>query len=172
MKVCSKCKIEKEFIEFSKGNLLKSGYNAWCKKCYKYHNIDYKREYNKKYRLENKDSINKTNNKYRKSRRSTNPLYKLKCNTSNLIRMSIKNQGYSKTSKTSQILGCSFEDFKIHLEQQFTEGMTWNNHGEWELDHIYPVSLAIDEQHIIKLNHYTNFQPLWWEDNNKKNNKI
>jgi len=50
--------------------------------------------------------------------------------------------------------------------------MTWENQGLWHMDHIYPVSRATDEEHLIKLNHYTNFQPLWAEDNIKKSNKI
>jgi hypothetical protein len=50
--------------------------------------------------------------------------------------------------------------------------MDWNNQGQWHLDHIYPVSLATNETHLIKLNHYTNFQPLWAIDNIKKGNKL
>jgi hypothetical protein len=50
--------------------------------------------------------------------------------------------------------------------------MTWENQGQWHLDHIYPISLAKNEQEVIKLNHYTNFQPLWAKDNLTKHNKI
>ena len=50
--------------------------------------------------------------------------------------------------------------------------MSWNNAGEWHIDHIYPISLATDENHLIKLNHYTNFQPLLALDNIRKSNKI
>jgi hypothetical protein len=50
--------------------------------------------------------------------------------------------------------------------------MNWQNHGEWHFDHIYPVSLAKNEEELIKLNHYTNFQPLWKKDNLEKRNKI
>ena len=50
--------------------------------------------------------------------------------------------------------------------------MNWDNLGEWHLDHIYPVSLSKDEEELIKLNHYTNFQPLWAIDNMIKGNKI
>jgi len=89
-----------------------------------------------------------------------------------LIYQSIKKGGYSKTSRTHQILGCSFEEFKSHIEKQFTEGMRWENHGQWHFDHIYPVSRAIDEKHLIELNHYTNFQPLWAKDNWSKNNRL
>ena len=50
--------------------------------------------------------------------------------------------------------------------------MSWENRQEWHLDHIYPVSLAKSEEELIRLNHYTNFQPLWAKDNLQKGNKI
>ena len=66
----------------------------------------------------------------------------------------------------------SVEELKIHLGNKFREGMSWDNYGEWHLDHIIPISSANTEEEIIKLNHYTNFQPLWAIDNIKKGNKI
>lgn len=126
----------------------------------------------KQWRINNSEKIKEYQNNYIKNKRLNNPVFKLKFNIRNLIRISIKKQGYSKKSKTFEILGCSFEEFKDYLEKQFTEGMTWNNAGEWHLDHIYPISLAKDEQEVIRLNHYTNFQPLWAIDNIKKGNKI
>lgn len=50
--------------------------------------------------------------------------------------------------------------------------MTLENHGEWHFDHIIPLASAKTEEELIKLNHYTNFQPLWAEDNLKKGFKI
>jgi len=91
---------------------------------------------------------------------------------SNLIRMSIKKGGFSKKTKTYNIIGCSYEDFKQYIESQFKDGMFWGNHGKWHYDHIIPISSAITEEDVIKLNHYTNFQPLWALDNIKKSNKI
>ena len=101
----------------------------------------------------------------------TNPLFKLKHNIRNLIRNSIKGNGYSKTTKTYKILGCSFDIFKKHIESQFSEGMQWENYGHWEYDHITPISWATSEAEIIALNHYTNFRPLWREENQKKSNR-
>ena len=60
----------------------------------------------------------------------------------------------------------------FNIETKFKKGMSFENHGEWHLDHIYPISLAKSEEEVIKLNHYTNFQPLWSEDNLRKSNKI
>ena len=72
-----------------------------------------------------------------------------------------------------EILGCSFQEFKLHLESQFDEWMNWENQGTyWHMDHIIPISSAQTEEDVWRLNHYTNFQPLYWEDNLKKSNKI
>jgi hypothetical protein len=69
-------------------------------------------------------------------------------------------------------LGIDYEGFYKHIENQFTDGMTWDNRGLWELDHKIPVSLGKTEEEIIKLNHYTNFQPLWKKDNIVKSDKV
>ena len=179
MKVCIKCKEEKELIEYYKHPKTKDGYLSSCIIC--------KKEYDKNYCIKNKckrikvakdwkqnniEISNKYFREYCKKRRLTEPLYKLKCNIRNLIRSSIIKKGYAKKSKTYVYLGCSYDEFKIHLERQFAKGMTWQNTHRWHLDHIYPVSLAKDEEELIKLNHYTNFQPLWAADNLKKGNKI
>jgi len=59
-----------------------------------------------------------------------------------------------------------------HFESLFTNGMCWNNMGQWHIDHIIPLSTAITEEDVIRLCHYTNLQPLWAEDNLKKSNKL
>ena len=48
--------------------------------------------------------------------------------------------------------------------------MSWSNHGKWHLDHIIPISSARTKEEAIKLNHYSNFQPLWAIDNLVKHN--
>jgi len=188
---CSICNEIKHNSYFITDNRYEQGKTNKCKSCYynkykesiknsnsKYYksqkykywsvNNKNKKTYSKTYYEANKDKINARI----KQRRKKDPLFKLRRNTSSLIGHSIKNKGYTKKSKTYQILGCTYKEFKEHIERQFTKGMTWDNQGEWHLDHIYPVSLAENEEELIKLNHYTNFQPLWAEDNLKKSNKI
>lgn len=60
-------------------------------------------------------------------------------------------------------LGCSIEEFKKYLEAKFKPGMTWDNIGEWHLDHIIPLASydLTDRIHFLKACHYTNIQPLW-----------
>ena len=91
----------------------------------------------------------------------------------NLIRNAFRRGFTTKSKKTIEILGCSFEEFKIHLESKFDNKMNWLNQGTyWHMDHIIPISSAKTEEEVYRLNHYTNFQPLYWLDNLKKSNKI
>lgn len=107
-----------------------------------------------------------------KDRLLSDPLYKMKQYLRSMIRSRLKGNGYTKKSKTYDILGIDYLGFKEHFEKLFSEGMTWDNHGEWHYDHIIPISSAKTYDELIKLNHYTNFQPLWSNDNLKKGTKI
>jgi hypothetical protein len=130
-------------------------------------------EYNKNYYIENKQKMSKQSSDNHKKRRKENPIYKFKCNVRILISGSFKrgkNQ-FQKKAKTEQILGCTIEEFRSYIENKFIKGMTFENYGEWHLDHIIPLANANTEEKIIKLNHYTNFQPLWAKDNLSKGSK-
>jgi hypothetical protein len=175
VKVCTKCKIKKELTEFSKNKTFTDGYNYNCKSCYKEYREanknkikEYQKEYNKEYREANKDK----RNEYLKNRRKTEPLFKLVSNLRTRTSIAFKNKGYSKNTKTKEMLGIEWELAKQHIERQFTKGMNWDNQGEWHIDHIIPLVSANTEEELIKLCHYTNLQPLWAEDNLTKSDKI
>lgn len=121
----------------------------------------------KKYRDINKEVISQKI----KDKKKNDPLFKLSDSIRTLIWISINKMGYKKSSKTSNILGCSFEEFKSHIENQFNDDMSWENYGEWHLDHKTPISWAETEEQVYELNKYTNFQPLWSFDNLSKGNK-
>ena len=72
----------------------------------------------------------------------------------------------------SEILGCDWITAHNYLECRFTEGMNWNNYGEWHIDHIIPLASAKSNEELITLCHYTNLQPLWAFDNLSKGSKI
>jgi hypothetical protein len=80
-------------------------------------------------------------------------------------------KGNFKQSTTIELLGCSIEKLKQHLESKFKPGMSWSNYGKWHIDHIKPCARfdlsKPNEQK--KCFHYTNLQPLWAEENLKKN---
>lgn len=109
--------------------------------------------------------------RYQKEKRKNDKMFKFINNIRALVGISIRNGGYTKNTKTAKILGCTYEKFKKHIESQFTSDMSWENQGDWHLDHRLPVSAARNKEEIIKLNHYTNFQPLWAKDNLTKSDK-
>jgi hypothetical protein len=119
---------------------------------------------NKEYR----DRMMITRNIRDKERRESDPLFKLTKNIRTALRNSLKRKGYIKNSRTEEILGCSFDEFKSHLENQFESWMSWDNYGlynglysyGWDIDHITKLSSGKTESEIISLNHYTNLQPL------------
>jgi len=145
----------------------KEGNNERSKK-WNTDNKEYKKELDKIYYQENKKSINSSRNEYQKERKKSDKLFNLKCVVRSLISNSLNRNGYSKSSKTFEILGCSFEEFKLHIESKFESWMTWDNYGlyngdlnyGWDIDHIIPISSAKDEDEILRLNSYTNLQPL------------
>ena len=78
-----------------------------------------------------------------------------------MIRNSLKNNGFVKNERTKIILGIPIEEFKIYLESKFIDDMSWENYGVfWDIDHIVPLSTAITEEDVLRLNHYSNLQPL------------
>jgi hypothetical protein len=127
-----------------------------------------KKEYQKKYY--NKPQTKEKIKKYRKNKAERDPLYKLTINIRKRIRISLKNN-LINNSKYEEILGCSFLEFRYYIENLFIDGMSWENYGEWHLDHRVPISWAKNEEEVYKLSHYTNFQPLWMNDNLSKGNR-
>lgn len=122
----------------------------------------------KSYRHKNKEKINQ----YFHTRRENDYLFKISQDMRILIGASIRKKKFIKTSKTENILGCSFEEFFTHIESQFIDGMSWENRSLWHIDHITPLATAKTEEEILRLNHYTNLRPLWALDNLKKGSKI
>ncbi len=111
-------------------------------------------------------------NSYMKSRRALDPVYDMSLRLRARISKAISNQGYTKRSKTNEIIGCDWNRFVTYLESKFNDGMNWGNRDKWHIDHIIPLATAKSEEEIIKLSHYTNLQPLWASDNLKKGCKI
>ena len=187
-KICTKCGINKPLNEFHNYKRNKDGKTSYCAKCNceilkKYHkenknNISKKakiyRQNNKEYfNIKHKEWNKKTGyySNYQKKRLENDSFFKFKNRLRTLIRNSVTKQGYTKKSKSFEILGCEYNCFIKYMENKFIDNMNWGNHGKWHLDHIVPISSAKTEQEVLKLNHYTNFQPLWAIDNLVKYNK-
>lgn len=98
----------------------------------------------------------------------------LKLTLRNRLKNAIMNN--FKKGKTIELLGCSIQEVKIYLEQQFTSDMNWSNYGKnkyWEIDHIKPCdSFDLSDENEQKICfHYTNLQPLSITQNRIKSNK-
>jgi hypothetical protein len=125
------------------------------------------------YKIEQKKKDNERRKERFKFRFNNNPLFALKKRLRTLIRGSFRKSGYTNfKARTEEIVGISFNEFKVYMESKFVNGMNWENRSEWHIDHIIPLSSAKSEQELIALSHYTNLQPLWAMDNLKKSNKI
>ncbi len=163
-RICNCCNISKPISDF-RDNRKK------CKLC------DNKRRYIQKMeRRRNDPEYHKELKAYdvKRKRRKENSNPMAKCIQINrvCIRGAFKRKGYSKNSQAYKLLGASWEVVIAHFESLFQDGMTWDNHGEWEIDHTIPISTANSEEEVIKLCYYKNLQPLWKEENRAKSNKI
>lgn len=133
------------------------------------------RVYNKKYAKLNRKKINKE----RRTRHKEDLLWRLSTNLRVRLRQVLKQNSITKRSKFGSCLGCTVLELKVHMENQWTTGMSWANYGawspkikRWQIDHITPLASATTEKEMRRLCHYTNLQPLWAMDNFKKGPRI
>lgn len=139
---------------------------------YKANPEKYKQIYND-YKLLNKEKVNKWYREYTKERRK-DPVYRAMKNLRNRMQRAIVLQHGRKHTSLTTIVGSSILDARNHIASLFQPGMTWDNYGEWEIDHIKPCDsfdLTLLEQQKLCF-HWTNLQPLWWQDNVRKGNKL
>ena len=179
-KCCSKCKKLKPLEDFAKDG---DGRRSDCKLCntkqslsyyenhknqgieraiaWKENNPKLVKAYRKANYLKNKEKIHKYNQL---------PHNKIKINLRNRLNHACRGR---KCSTTHELVGCSWQDLMNHIEAKFQFGMTWENYGDWHIDHRKPCAsfdLTIPEQQKICF-HYTNLQPLWAKDNLVKGKK-
>ncbi len=128
-------------------------------------------QYGKQYRKNNKEKLS-TYNKEKHHKYKLNINYRLTKNLRRRVLDAIKNN--PKITTTLNLIGCDINYFKLYIQNMFTDGMNWDNYGDWHLDHILPCS-SFDlskEEDQKKCFHYTNMQPLWAIDNLIKGNKL
>lgn len=186
-KLCTNCNIVKSKLDFSFKNKAKGQLQAYCKKCAyetkkgKY--TDYNKKYHEEYRVENREKLSKNHAEYfqknkekinekARAKRKINEQFRIANNLRS--RVSKVLSGVIGREKTMEMLGCTLEDFKKHIESQWLDWMTWENHGpKWHIDHIVPVAsfdLTKSEERR-KCFHYKNMQPLPAKLNLSKNKK-
>ena len=126
------------------------------------------KEWVKTYREENKERLQSLE----LARYHNDPITHLKQSLRMSLNRALKHGKDIKTNRSLSYLGCSIEEFKTYLESRFEEGMTWKNRSDWHLDHIIPLDKINEGYTLEQLCHYTNYQPLWKQDNLSKGNRL
>ena len=133
-------------------------------------------EYIKQYREKNADKIREIKRTYEKTRKTNDPIYKLINNFRTAIYQVLKENNVKKNGHYFEVLQYTPDELINHLESQFTDGMTWDNYGQWHVDHITPISVhniqEIGDSEFMKCWSLENLQPLWGEDNIRKSNRV
>jgi hypothetical protein len=179
-KICTQCGKTKPFSEFYKDKRVKSGLRAVCKHCDDKRCLEWREKHkgkiserNKKYKAENKNKILEHKKKYREKNKS-DPQYRLRHGIRANISIALK--GNKKGRHWETLVGYTLSDLKKHLEKQFEDGMTWENYGEWHVDHIIPVSVhnfkKPEDEDFKRCFALKNLQPLWAKDNISKSDKL
>jgi len=163
-KICRNCDVSKSVSDYRVGRTM-------CKSCenkIRYNQKQERRKIDPQYDKEIKSYDVKRKRKKEKEDVMSGFIQRMR----QVVRKSIKRGGFTKRSKTYDILGDEWIFVKNYIENLFVDGMTWDNYGEWEIDHIIPISSGKTEEDVIRLCHYTNLQPLWKKDNRLKGDKI
>jgi hypothetical protein len=116
----------------------------------------------------NKDRLNAKH----KEKRDNDPIFATAHRIRRLTNFAFERKGYKKNGTTEQVLGCTWEELKVHIESKFLPGMNWENRNQWHIDHIIPLASAKTPKEIEDLCKWHNLQPLWREDNLKKGAKL
>ena len=139
-------------------------------------NKEYRKKYLKEYREKNIDKIRKVKREYEKNRKASDPTYKIISNFRTAIYQVLKENNVEKNKHYFDILKYTPEELISHLEKQFTDSMTWENYGEWHVDHRMPISSfvfeSVDDDSFMKCWSLDNLQPMWGKDNIVKGNNI
>ncbi len=128
--------------------------------------------YNQKaliYQKQNKEKVNKRHREWESKQKQMNEQYRIRSFIRQNLNKAIKRDSINCIA--AQHLGCSITFYKDYLLQKFKHDMTWDNYGSlWSIDHIIPLSAfdLSDGDQLEKACHYTNTQPLYVVENNKK----
>jgi hypothetical protein len=206
MKTCARCKRTKGLSEFPADNARRDKKNPYCKECHKEYrnknrerireylnnysttNKEVRKEYKKKYYQINKERIDTKSKRWRANNEQR---HRENCrNVARKIRSTLKGRlisnircGIARSLKGCKgrrhwedLVGYNIDSLKTHLERHFLSGMTWDNMGEWHIDHKIPITAFnfekpedIDFKRCWALK---NLRPMWAADNIRKSNKI
>jgi len=128
--------------------------------------------YQKEYRKKNRKKLLVQHENARKRRLQRDINARIKYNLRARLFKALHRK--QKSDTTVNLLGCDINFLKVYLKNLFSEGMSWENYGKWEIDHIIPCSFfnLTKSEEQRKCFHYTNLQPLWENENIKKGTNV
>jgi hypothetical protein len=139
-------------------------------------NKEHLSKYIKEYRENNVDKIRQIKRDYERNRKARDPLYKLISNFRTAIYQVLKENNVEKNKHYFDILQYTPEQLISHLENKFTDKMSWDNYGDWHVDHKLPIThfniYEMGDEEFMRCWSLDNLQPMWGIENIKKSNKI
>lgn len=203
-KICARCGEAKPVDAFGKAVERKGGRKPYCKPCHNACNKE-SRERNpetsklssEQWRIANPEKARERQRKWREANRERftgmvmdwrkrnpekvraadearklTPEWRLKRSISSRLRLLLRDKA---GRRTVDLIGYTAADLRSHLERQFQPGMTWDNYGEWHVDHIVPVAsftfTSIEDPEIKRAWSLPNLRPLWAQENMRKHDK-
>jgi hypothetical protein len=118
--------------------------------------------------------LRKRGNEYIKRRYAEDPQFALAYKVRARVYQAIQKGGASRTGRTEELVGCSFDFLRQHLERQFKGKMAWDNPGSFHIDHIVPLAaldLADPAQLRVACN-WQNLRPISPKKNMSKGAKL
>ena len=155
----------KDLLNKAKYKVLNKDLVLEREKKWKDNNLEKVRVRQKNWRTDNRNKLKEDKKKRSKSiyNGELGPIKQLKVKLHCLIGATLKRKGYTKRSRTHKLLGCDYQHLYFHLGPKPSP--------THQIDHICPISQAVTEEEVEKLQHYTNLQWLSAEENNRKNDK-
>ena len=171
-KTQNKEKVQKYHKQYLEMNPDKRGQNTESRKAY-YEKTKHRRRTDNltPEQLEKRRSYAKQWRKKDHAKRyKSDPDYRCNKLVRNILDRTLKASMNKKEGRTTEVLGYSAREFRLHIERQFQKGMSWDNHGEWHIDHIYPIAKYVEDgitdPRII--NALSNLTPIWKFENLSK----
>ena len=167
-KKCTKCKFVLPLSQFTKDKKRPDGLDLWCRECNSKRNAIWHKNPKNHEKRKKAWVINSKNAIKNNPQRRAGFLIRVK------NRYIIKNIETVSDEVCRKQLGVDRNTFKVHIENNFEKGMTWQNHGAWHQEHSIPLSKfdLLNPEQVKIANHYKNILPVWGEANLKKYNNI
>ena len=178
-KTCTKCKIVKALEDYNldRRKSLPDNRRSMCIECTRANRREYNRVHSNRrseYCRRNREKINA----YSRERYANDPVFRANRLERATVHDALKvgnNKKRFNARRGAKLLGCTYSEFKAHIEKQFVAGMSWDNYGKrWNIDHKIPCSQfdLTKEDALVACFNYKNTQPMFVISNHRKAKKV